>query len=71
MSRTVFIAGVGMIPFTKPGASKLWGEMGAEATTPALRDADLGVRSGATGLWWAASLGESTRPAKRPCIELA
>ena len=41
MSRTVFIAGVGMIPFTKPGASKPYDEMGAEATTLALRDAGL------------------------------
>jgi sterol carrier protein 2 len=41
MSRTVFVAGVGMIPFTKPGASKPYDEMGAEATTLALRDAGL------------------------------
>jgi sterol carrier protein 2 len=41
MSRTVVVAGVGMIPFTKPGASKPYDEMGAEATALALRDAGL------------------------------
>ena len=41
MSRTVIVAGVGMIPFTKPGASKPYDEMGAAATTLALRDAGL------------------------------
>jgi acetyl-CoA acetyltransferase len=41
MNRTVIVAGVGMIPFTKPGASKPYDEMGAEATTLALHDAGL------------------------------
>jgi sterol carrier protein 2 len=41
MNRTVMVAGVGMIPFTKPGASKPYDEMGAEATNLALRDAGL------------------------------
>ena len=41
MNRAVMVAGVGMIPFTKPGASKPYDEMGAEATTLALRDAGL------------------------------
>jgi sterol carrier protein 2 len=41
MDRTVIVAGVSMIPFTKPGASKPYDEMGAEATTLALRDAGL------------------------------
>jgi sterol carrier protein 2 len=41
MSRAVIVAGVGMIPFTKPGASKPYDEMGAEAATLALRDARL------------------------------
>jgi sterol carrier protein 2 len=35
----VFVAGVGMIPFTKPGASKPYHEMGAEAARLALADA--------------------------------
>jgi acetyl-CoA acetyltransferase len=37
----VFIAGVGMIPFVKPGASKPYHEMGAEAARQALADAGL------------------------------
>jgi acetyl-CoA acetyltransferase len=41
MSKKVVVAGVGMIPFTKPGASKPYDEMGAEATAMALRDAGL------------------------------
>ncbi|HEY3655310.1 MAG TPA: lipid-transfer protein [Steroidobacteraceae bacterium] len=41
MSRTVFVAGVGMIPFTKPGASRPYAEMGAEAARLALEDAAL------------------------------
>lgn len=39
MSREVLIAGVGMIPFKKPGASAFYFEMGAEATKLALADA--------------------------------
>jgi sterol carrier protein 2 len=35
----VFVAGVGMIPFAKPGSSKPYNEMGAEAATLALADA--------------------------------
>ena len=31
MSEKVIVAGVGMIPFTKPGASPSYTEMGAEA----------------------------------------
>jgi acetyl-CoA acetyltransferase len=41
MNRAVMVTGVGMIPFTKPGASKPYDEMGAEVTTLALRDAGL------------------------------
>jgi acetyl-CoA acetyltransferase len=41
MSQNVIVAGVGMIPFTKPGASKPYDEMGAEAVSLALRDAGL------------------------------
>jgi len=39
MSRKVFVAGVGMIPFAKPGASAPYPEMGATATRAALTDA--------------------------------
>jgi sterol carrier protein 2 len=42
MNRKVYIAGVGMIPFRKPGDSPPYFEMGAEATRRALGDA--GVR---------------------------
>ncbi|MDE2457574.1 MAG: lipid-transfer protein, partial [Burkholderiales bacterium] len=42
MSEKVLIAGVGMIPFAKPGASLTYTEMGAEATRRALADAGLG-----------------------------
>ena len=39
MSRNVFVAGVGMIPFTKPGASESYDVMGAQAAWAALADA--------------------------------
>jgi sterol carrier protein 2 len=42
MSRKVFVTGVGMIPFAKPGASAPYDEMGALAARAALDDA--GVR---------------------------
>jgi sterol carrier protein 2 len=42
MSEKVLIGGVGMIPFTKPGASPSYTEMGAEATRRALADAGIG-----------------------------
>ncbi|WP_341906914.1 lipid-transfer protein [Polaromonas sp. YR568] len=41
MTRDVFVAGVGMIPFTKPGASASYDVMGAEAIRAALQDAGL------------------------------
>jgi sterol carrier protein 2 len=41
MSHTVHIAGVGMIPFAKPGASESYPVMGAAATRAALADAGL------------------------------
>ncbi len=41
MSQKVIVAGVGMIPFAKPGNSKPYDEMGAEATLLALQDAGL------------------------------
>ncbi|MFO1324283.1 MAG: lipid-transfer protein [Burkholderiales bacterium] len=39
MSRKVFVAGVGMIPFAKPGASPSYPEMAGEATRATLADA--------------------------------
>ncbi|MFV0275632.1 MAG: lipid-transfer protein, partial [Parahaliea sp.] len=41
MSKPAVIAGVGMIPFAKPGASASYTEMGAEAVRLALKDAGL------------------------------
>ena len=41
MSRDVFVTGVGMIPFTKPGANLPYPQMAAEATRAALADAGL------------------------------
>lgn len=41
MGRDVFVAGVGMIPFAKPGASDPYHLMGAQAIRIALRDAHL------------------------------
>lgn len=42
MNREVLVAGVGMIPFSKPGQSAPYDEMGAEAIRLALADAGLG-----------------------------
>ncbi|MET0858195.1 MAG: lipid-transfer protein, partial [Telluria sp.] len=42
MSRKVFVTGVGMIPFAKPGASAPYDQMGAMATRQALEDAGIG-----------------------------
>lgn len=42
MSRDVFVGGVGMIPFTKPGASEPYQQMAAKATRQALTDAGIG-----------------------------
>ncbi|MEI8305046.1 MAG: lipid-transfer protein [Burkholderiales bacterium] len=41
MSRTVHVAGVGMIPFVKPGNNQPYPEMGAQALRAALADAGL------------------------------
>ena len=41
MSRKAFVAGVGMIPFTKPGQSDDYDVMGANAARNALQDAGL------------------------------
>jgi acetyl-CoA acetyltransferase len=42
MSRDVVIAGVGMIPFTKPGVSETYPKMASSATRTALSDAGVG-----------------------------
>ena len=42
MRSRVIVAGVGMIPFAKPGASAAYHEMGAEAGRRALADAGVG-----------------------------
>ncbi len=42
MSRDVFVTGVGMIPFTKPGANEPYPQMAAKATRAALADAGIG-----------------------------
>lgn len=42
MASPVHVAGVGMIPFVKPGANEPYHLMGAEAARLALRDAGLG-----------------------------
>jgi len=44
MSKKVVVAGVGMIPFTKPGASEPYPAMGAAATRAALADAGVEFR---------------------------
>ncbi|MDF8364786.1 lipid-transfer protein [Achromobacter anxifer] len=41
MNRKVWVAGVGMIPFSKPGASEAYTVMGSRAAREALRDAGL------------------------------
>ncbi len=45
MSRKVFVTGVGMIPFAKPGASAPYDQMGALATRQALDDAGVAYDS--------------------------
>ena len=42
MTTSVYVAGVGMIPFVKPGANAPYPAMGAEATRLALADAGVG-----------------------------
>lgn len=42
MTRKVVVAGVGMIPFTKPGVSETYDQMGAAAARLALQDARVG-----------------------------
>jgi len=45
MTRRTVVAGVGMIPFTKPGQSQTYEQMGAEATRLALADAGIGYEA--------------------------
>ena len=42
MRRDVFVTGVGMIPFTKPGAHAPYAQMTTKATRAALADAGIG-----------------------------
>lgn len=42
MTRKIVVAGIGMIPFAKPGASSTFEQMGAQAARLALQDAGLG-----------------------------
>ena len=42
MSQDVHVVGVGMIPFTKPGANQPYPQMAAQATNAALKDAGIG-----------------------------
>ncbi len=42
MSHDVFVTGVGMIPFTKPGANEPYPQMAAKAVSQALADAGIG-----------------------------
>lgn len=44
MSRNVCVAGVGMVPFAKPGASAPYPSMGADAIKAALTDAGVGYQ---------------------------
>ena len=44
VNRNVHVVGVGMIPFTKPGASDPYTVMGARAARAALQDADIDYR---------------------------
>jgi sterol carrier protein 2 len=41
MGRSVYVAGVGMTPFAKPGKSRDYQEMGADAARAALADAGI------------------------------
>lgn len=50
MSRDVFVAGVGMIPFAKPGKSDPYFQMGSSATSLALADAGLAYGRSAASL---------------------
>jgi hypothetical protein len=45
MTSSVVVAGVGMVPFAKPGASAAYDEMGAAASRMALSDAGIGYES--------------------------
>jgi sterol carrier protein 2 len=45
MTSSVVVAGVGMVPFAKPGASVAYDEMGAAASRMALSDAGIGYES--------------------------
>lgn len=77
MSHKVYVSGVGMIPFSKPGASPSYTDMGADATRAALADAGIGYdqvqqayvgyvygdsTSGQTALYEVGLTGHAKRP---------
>eukprot|EP01036_Dinobryon_divergens_P052906 gene52906-70736_t len=41
MKQDVYVVGVGMVPFTKPGASEPYPQMASKAVSAALQDAGL------------------------------
>ena len=66
MSEKVVVAGVGMIPFAKPGKSPSYTDMGAEAVRLALKDAGIGydkVQMAFTGyVYGDSTCGQTGRP---------
>ena len=46
MKQDVYVIGVGMVPFTKPGASEPYPQMAAKAVNAALADAGATARGG-------------------------
>jgi hypothetical protein len=69
MTSSVVVAGVGMVPFAKPGASATYDEMGATASRMALADAGIGYESVQQA--YAGYVYEIQRPAKRQFIPSA
>jgi len=51
MSQDVHVVGVGMIPFTKPGANQPYPQMAAQATNTALKDAGIGYELCSKPTW--------------------
>jgi hypothetical protein len=61
MTSKVFVAGVGMIQFRKPGTSARYDEMGSQAVRAALADDGIGISSSALKLRSSFRLRSSTR----------
>ena len=66
----VFVAGVGMIPFAKPGASEPYDVMGAAAAVDALADAGVAYRE-VQQAYVGYVYGDSTSRARRRSIASA